>query len=247
MTKNDNITVPVTINVMLVGKTGAGKSTLVNTIFGVDTEAKVEHGASACKHDKPVTPYHLPLLNIIEGMSTQVVIYDTTGFGESDKQDNELLKYVKNHVNKIHLLLVCHKLYDKVDSSTARFLKALVEYCSEDILHNMIFLLTHADGYMQTKLYRKSNDKGSAEIKEEFTAKHENMKALLCTTIGNLYPKIDVKKIPFCLTCDDTEIVLPNITNWEYEMWLFILHKCDDEAKVILSYWARVMHKIELN
>ena len=57
---NDSRAVPETVHIMLIGPIGAGKSTLVNTIFG-EEEAKVEHGGSACQHDKLVTPYHFAI------------------------------------------------------------------------------------------------------------------------------------------------------------------------------------------
>ena len=242
---NDSRAVPETINIMLIGPIGAGKSTLVNTIFG-EEKAKVEHGGSACQHDQLVTPYHLPFVPISDGRKVQIVIYDAVGFKESEEKDKALLKYIKCHVPKVHLLLVCHKLYDKVCDSTIKLVKLLAENFTKDILNHTLFLLTHADAFVTTRTYRRSQGRDTQAIKEEFETRFKNMKDLLNKAAIEKFSKINCKNLRFCLTCDDTGLSLPNIENWEYEMWMFILHKCDEEARVILSYWARVKRRIEL-
>ena len=227
---------PEYVKVLIVGRTGTGKSTLINTLFG-STVAKVGEGGGACQHIDLVTTYSLPEIHYKEN-TTQIIIYDTVGLGETKEKDKAVLDYIRNNVKKIHLLLVCHKLYDKVDRSTEKVLKELANHFNNDVFSHMIILLTHADAY---RVYIK----GSQEdvIKRKFKERFENMKSRLHEVIARLL-KAEVDD--FCLVCDDTKFVLPHSANWEYELWCFILHKCDEEAKVALSYFAHVVRKMSL-
>ena len=235
-----NEQVPELVKILIIGRTGSGKSTLVNTLFGLDV-APVEQGGVACQHEELVTKYHLVPISRGPGRRKVIImIYDTVGLGEEGSKDKKLFHYIKKNVKKVHLLLVCHKLYDKVDHSTANMLQKLAEFCQKDIFNHMIFLLTHADAY---RIYIKSNQK--EVIKRDFKARCENMKGLLSAIIAKV-PGVKVDGIPFCLTCDDTKFILPHTPNWEYDLWLFILHNCDKEAKIILSNFARIVRKIEI-
>ena len=230
---------PKYVKILIIGRCGSGKSTLVNTLFGTEV-ARVGEGGRACQHADLVTKYLLPEKCYDNEKVVQIMIYDTVGLGEKKGKDKAVLEYIKRNVEKVHLLLLCHRLYDKVDHSTEKMLRALAEYCDRDIFNHMIILLTHADTY---RVYIK--DRQEDIIKRKFEERFDSMKSSLCETIGKLL-KVEVRKLPFCLVCDDTELILPHTVNWEYEFWMFILHKCDNEAKIALSYFARVVRKIEI-
>ena len=120
----------------------------------------------------------MPFVPISDGRKVQILIYDAVGFKESEQKDKALLKYIKDHVPKVHLLLVCHKLYDKVCDSTIKLVKLLAEHFTKDILNHTLFLLTHAALFVTTKIYRRSKGRETQAIKE-FEARFQDMKRLL--------------------------------------------------------------------
>lgn len=153
-------------NVLIIGGTGVGKSSLVNAIFGKEI-AKSGTG-------KPVTES----MNVYKSDDVSVVLYDTVGYEIGTKKQNEFLTNVVNFASdsrskpmdeQIHLIWYCiaaanHRIHDvdieiirklneqqipvaivctKSDLVTTEEGEQLINECRNANLSNKIFETTH--------------------------------------------------------------------------------------------------------
>ena len=79
------------VNIMIIGKSGVGKSTLINNVFR-EKMAEVGIGEPVTQHLKKISKPGFP-----------VVIYDTKGFELSENSQNNVLKELKNEIEKKYL------------------------------------------------------------------------------------------------------------------------------------------------
>lgn len=148
-------------NILLLGKTGVGKSSFINYFIGKPL-AKVGDG-------RPITPYLTPY-EIKDG-KYPIQIFDTKGLESMDahKQLDEIIEVVKernngdNVIDWFHTIFYCVSMANKFEDFEARFIRQL----REEISQHIHIILTQCDavrpdviGKMRTKI---TNDIGNME------------------------------------------------------------------------------------
>ncbi len=154
-----------TLNLMVLGKTGVGKSTLINTLFGTE---RVKTGSG-----RPVTK------DIERFPGEHLTIYDTPGLElEGENSAINLLSQVVNVINKqveegtiddaIHCILYCVSTPShRFEDNEAEFIKKLQE---KILTHNIpIFIV----------LTQSFNKEHSAELKEHIASLNLKIKAIV--------------------------------------------------------------------
>ena len=171
----DQFSKPV-VRILVVGLTGHGKSSPINKIFGKDV-ARVEHGASACQHDKYIMKYEL------QYNEATLYVYDTQGMGDANISAEAIFTAVKDELKEVNLMLICHKL---VNDGTKRMLQQIVSQCGKDLLNRSVLCYTKADEY-------KVND-NSIDIQKDSLTK--NIKLILTESA---LTEEEFDAIPICI------------------------------------------------
>uniref|UniRef100_A0A1X7UL06 AIG1-type G domain-containing protein n=1 Tax=Amphimedon queenslandica TaxID=400682 RepID=A0A1X7UL06_AMPQE len=129
------------INILVIGRTGQGKSALINSLIELGKKIVPEGSKSARCTIKP-QPYIYP--NIIPGVN--VTIIDSPGLQDTQNKEHKYIQEMKNECSEISLVLYCMKMTDhRFTNDDAVAIKKLHQVFGRKFWERVVFVLTFAN------------------------------------------------------------------------------------------------------
>uniref|UniRef100_A0A3B4WE68 AIG1-type G domain-containing protein n=1 Tax=Seriola lalandi dorsalis TaxID=1841481 RepID=A0A3B4WE68_SERLL len=163
--------------IVIVGKSGAGKSSLANTIFGdqvFQTDNSPKSGTTKCK----------AVTKSVNGR--RITLIDTPGLFDTNKSEEELKPEIVSCITECapgpHAFLIVFKV-DRFTEQEQAVINRISQYFSEAVLKYAVILFTHGDQLDEGKKI------------EEFVSQSEDLSDLVkkcgnrCHVIDNKYWK----------------------------------------------------------
>ncbi|XP_041841659.1 GTPase IMAP family member 7-like [Melanotaenia boesemani] len=164
-----------TRRIVVLGKTGAGKSSLANTLFGEPVfaaDSSPESGTSKCQAES----------RCVNGK--KIIFIDTPGFFDTGRSEEAMKPEIMSCITECapgpHAFLIVLKV-EKYTDQEKDIISKIIDYFSKEALKYAIVLFTHGDQLSE-----------GSKI-EEFVSQSENLKELVrkcgrrCCVVDNKY------------------------------------------------------------
>uniref|UniRef100_A0A1X7UF99 AIG1-type G domain-containing protein n=1 Tax=Amphimedon queenslandica TaxID=400682 RepID=A0A1X7UF99_AMPQE len=220
--------------ILVVGYNGSGKSSLINKLAGNNNLAIVGDDTKPTQHESLVMKFDHELDPAEIHHTIPVVLFDTQGFGDTTNSDREIADAIVANVKKIDAVLICHKLYQRVDHSITAELEELTRILGNELAKHAIIVFTHGDEYAikckpknlpKNEIAEKMMDRAQ-EIKEEIT---KNLKSE-----GQPIKKEIADNIPYCITSAEEDELPTGM--WIDKLWETCEKQCKPEAAIFITY-----------
>ena len=199
-----------TLTIFVVGRTGVGKSTLINSLLG-GKKAKVAHGPDSCQHK-------LIEEHIGSWYGIPTVMYDTRGLGDPTVNIKEYKKKFKEKFRQCDqfLVFICQQFTGKYDDSVRDFGKLLSKKFKKNynIWRNSILVLTRANEFQPLDDEDKELDENAKRFERENMMANWGLKFKKCFESYGV-PKEVIEAMPVCIAGRKTETPANPVTeNW---------------------------------
>lgn len=214
------------VNIMLVGATGAGKSSTINALFDMEV-AKV--GMDVNPETSLIEKYELENFNI----------WDTPGLGDSIEADEETIENIIAKLNEtnddgellIDLVVVVLDASTKDLGMIYKMLNDVLLPCfGDEAADRVVVALNQADIAMKGKHWDEENNVPDDTLKDFLKRKSESIRDRIKEATG-----LDIRPVCYCAGYveDDEDVRKPyNLS----KLLFFIMNQIPKEKRISLSF-----------
>ena len=129
------------ISILIVGKTGSGKSSLVNGIVGMEL-CKAGYGPESVTY--VLEPYSATVRK--EGVEENVTVWDSPGLGDGQSDKHQYVEALREIVPEVDLLVYCIRMDQALDDDDKKALVTCLDLNkSSKIWEHSVVALTFAN------------------------------------------------------------------------------------------------------
>ena len=215
------------LRILVTGKTGVGKSALVNGIVG---KYVAKEGDTLDPETSKVTEYHTTIKGV------EVIIYDSPGLQDGTKNEDAYLRDMEEKCKKVDLILYCTKMTEnRVDSGDkAAMVKLSKGFGVNSFWKNTLLVLTFANE-VQSPPQRGSDTR--KPLHEYFGQRLREWQTKLRELLREVGVQRDVaEKVPVVPAGYHLDPSLPatDCEYWLSNLWFKCLDRTADVAKPAL-------------
>ena len=207
------------LSILLIGRSGVGKSTLVNVLFNKKI-CPVSHGPFTTKHD--LIERHFDTV-----FGVEVTIYDTRGLSDPECSSDKIIAETKKESQKeVDIVLICCSITERnEDEFGVKILNQLSKSFDENIWKKCILVLTKANLCEHVWMCN-----GDDLVKEIYKVMHLNIGAFHEHLKDNGVPDNIAINIPVCVA-GSKNMKLPTVDDWVVELFFAFSKKCSPRAR----------------
>ena len=198
---------PMSIRILTTGKAGAGKSTIVNALVGMDVAKTGDDVVS-------VTEEVETIVRAKNGI--RVYISDTAGLRSFDMEDEDVLHEA---LENIDLFLFCLKMTERIDRYHIDEMKAITNRFGEDIWKKGLFVLTFANKISENEHFSSKLHQWEGEIRKR-------LKKMINPGVAEEIPIVPA---------GFREPQLPDRPSWVSEFWIQGFRRMNFKARYYMA------------
>ena len=224
------------VRVLVTGKTGTGKSSLINGIIGNDV---AKEGHQLGRGTTAVASHNCKYQDV------DVTVWDSPGLQDGLDKEAEYLKDMREKCANVDLVLYCTRMDDnRARDDDIKAIEKITKALGRELWKNAVFVLTFANR-AEPPPKRAYQTEEREDPKQFFIKRMAEWKEKLCEAMqkAGVDPKV-IENVPFVPAGYDAAESLPDRNDWLSPLWYASIIRMKENAQPALL--KANLHRIKL-